>query len=195
MLVIIWEYYGRAILWIPKWLGLDGFQIYLHHCALDESSLSTGRDNKDVCVCACVCAFRGCNMPYIISQCFNIWVMYTNVKDNELSQNIIRGVRLSVQKWLNYRNGFPLSVKWEKKTKCVLLLNVSQLVHMWAVVCLDQKKKSVVSLAQILSFDFMNQWNCLVFFLVGAGLSQILLSSCISFYFILIWTVNVDFQW
>ena len=35
--ILIWEYSTRAILWIPTWQGLDGFQRSLRHCALDES--------------------------------------------------------------------------------------------------------------------------------------------------------------
>ena len=42
---LIWEYSVRAILWIPTWQGLDGFQRYLHPCVLDESSLDIGRVN------------------------------------------------------------------------------------------------------------------------------------------------------
>ena len=41
--VLIWEYSGRAIQWIPTWQGLDLFQIFLHTCAWDKSSFSIGR--------------------------------------------------------------------------------------------------------------------------------------------------------
>ena len=41
--VLIWECSARAIQWIPTWWGLDGFQKSLHPCAVDESSLRTGR--------------------------------------------------------------------------------------------------------------------------------------------------------
>ena len=43
--VLIWEYSVRAFLWIPTWQGLDGFQRFLHYCALDEGSLSIRRVN------------------------------------------------------------------------------------------------------------------------------------------------------
>ena len=35
-------------LWVLIWQGLDGFQKYLHLCALDESSLSIGRVEASV---------------------------------------------------------------------------------------------------------------------------------------------------
>ena len=41
--VLIWESSSSALLWIPTWQGLDGFQKSLHPCALDENSLSIGR--------------------------------------------------------------------------------------------------------------------------------------------------------
>ena len=41
--VLIWEYSMRAIQWIPRWEGLDGFQKSLRPCALDEFSLNIGR--------------------------------------------------------------------------------------------------------------------------------------------------------
>ena len=41
--VLIWEFSGRAILWIPTWQGYDGFQQSLHPCALDESGRRIGR--------------------------------------------------------------------------------------------------------------------------------------------------------
>ena len=41
--VLIWEYFTRAIQWIPAWQGIDGFQKSLRPCALDESSLSIRR--------------------------------------------------------------------------------------------------------------------------------------------------------
>ena len=44
--VLIWENSTRAIQWIPTWQGLDGFQKPLHPCALDEISLSIGRQNN-----------------------------------------------------------------------------------------------------------------------------------------------------
>ena len=43
ILVLIWEYSVRAIQWIPTWKGLHGFQMSLHPCALNESSLSIRR--------------------------------------------------------------------------------------------------------------------------------------------------------
>ena len=39
-------YSARAFRWIPTWQGLDGFKIFSHPCALDESSLSIGRVKK-----------------------------------------------------------------------------------------------------------------------------------------------------
>ena len=41
--VLIWEYWVRAIQWIPTWPGLDGFRKSLDPCSLGLSSLSTGR--------------------------------------------------------------------------------------------------------------------------------------------------------
>ena len=41
--VLIWEYWARAIQWIPTWQGLDSFQWYLRPCALDKNSLRIGR--------------------------------------------------------------------------------------------------------------------------------------------------------
>ena len=38
--VLLWEYSASAFQWVPTWLGLYGFQISLHTCAFDESSLS-----------------------------------------------------------------------------------------------------------------------------------------------------------
>ena len=38
--VLIWQYLARGFKWITTWQGSDGFQKSLHHCALDESSLS-----------------------------------------------------------------------------------------------------------------------------------------------------------
>ena len=45
--VLIWEYRysGRPVQRIPIWQGSDGFQKYLHHCALDESSLNIRRNS------------------------------------------------------------------------------------------------------------------------------------------------------
>ena len=42
-MVHIWEYSAQSIQWTPTWHGLDGFQLLLRPCALDESSLSIGR--------------------------------------------------------------------------------------------------------------------------------------------------------
>ena len=38
-----WKYSSRALQWIPTWQGSDVFRKFLHHCALDECSLSIGR--------------------------------------------------------------------------------------------------------------------------------------------------------
>ena len=44
--VLMWEYSARSIQWIPGWQGLNGFQKTLHLYALEESSLSIGRVNR-----------------------------------------------------------------------------------------------------------------------------------------------------
>ena len=49
--VLIWESSARAILWIPTWQGLDGFQKSLRSCALDERSLSIGRVKEIQLLC------------------------------------------------------------------------------------------------------------------------------------------------
>ena len=41
--VLIREYSGRAIQWIPTWQGLENFKKALHPCALNESSPSISR--------------------------------------------------------------------------------------------------------------------------------------------------------
>ena len=46
--VLIWEYSASAIQWIPTWPGLDGHRKSLRPCALDKSSLSTGRVNYTI---------------------------------------------------------------------------------------------------------------------------------------------------
>ena len=48
--VLIWEYSTRAIQWIPTGQGLDGFQIYLRSCSLDESCLSIGGVNVNFAI-------------------------------------------------------------------------------------------------------------------------------------------------
>ena len=46
---LIWEYSARAFQWIPIWQGLDGFQKYLHYCALAKVALSLeGLTNSDL---------------------------------------------------------------------------------------------------------------------------------------------------
>ena len=42
-----------AFQWILTWQGLDGYQEYLHPCALDESSLSIGRVNWELTPISC----------------------------------------------------------------------------------------------------------------------------------------------
>ena len=41
--LLLGQYSARASQWIPTWQGLDGFQISLRHCDLDERSLSIER--------------------------------------------------------------------------------------------------------------------------------------------------------
>ena len=52
-MVIIWDCSARAIQWIPRWQGVDGFRKIFASFCLNKNSLSIGRDNYfslDLCV-------------------------------------------------------------------------------------------------------------------------------------------------
>ena len=88
----IWEYSSRAIQWIPTWHGLDGFQRFLHPCALDESSLSIGRVN-----------------PSTAQGYFSPKLNDANIFENHLNPVMlvfIRKLSLSTFKWVPIYQGF-----------------------------------------------------------------------------------------